>query len=356
MLYFVFTTGRCNLRCTYCGGSIPPSLVPWEVRYSVDALKSFLSDDPDPVIAFYGGEPLLNPSFIETVMDSMEARYVIQTNGLLVKELGDEYWRRMEAVLLSIDGREHVNDYYRGRGVYRAVLEAAKWLRKVGFRGDLIARMTISERSDVYEDVVHLLFLGLFDHVHWQLNVIWSPPWLSFDEWASSYVRGLRRLRDLWLRKASEGKVLGVVPFLAVISALLGLKTISSPPCESGINSVAILTNGKVIACPIAFDAPWAYLGDIFRHKPNDLIGKVKIGEPCTSCSYFPYCGGRCLYAYKERLWGEEGFRKVCSLTKALVDALREVVPEVKRLLRRGIIREEDLIYPPFNNTTELIP
>ncbi|MCD6095876.1 MAG: radical SAM protein, partial [Thermoprotei archaeon] len=117
MLYFIITTGRCNLKCRYCGGSFPPELVPWEIQYDIEELNSFISQDPDAIIAFYGGEPLLNAKFIEEVMDYVQAkRFVIQTNGLLFKKLKKNYWLRMDAVLLSIDGPEEITDYNRGKG------------------------------------------------------------------------------------------------------------------------------------------------------------------------------------------------------------------------------------------------
>jgi len=352
MLYFLLTTGKCNLACKYCGGSFPESLVPYRVQYSISDLKKFLTGDKNVVIAFYGGEPLLNPEFISKVMDEVPAkRFVIQTNGLLIDNLKDKYWRRMDAVLLSIDGRREVTNYYRGEGVYEAVVKAAEKLRGKGFKGDLIARMAVSERSDIYLDVTHLLSLGLFDHVHWQLDVVWSNRWRDFDGWVEkSYKPGISKLARLWVEKALEGEVLGIIPFLGVSKAVL-TGGIPAPPCEAGINAVAINTNGKVLACPIAVDVKWAVLGDI-RENTFKTIRRFKgIGEPCTSCSWFKYCGGRCLYAHIERYWGEEGFRKVCEIT---IHLIKEVVKALTAL--RGRIDLKKLIYPEYNNTTEIIP
>lgn len=74
----------------------------------------------------------------------------------------------------SIDGRREMTDYYRGEAVYKRVVDAAAWLKSIGVEADVIARMTVSERSDIYKDVLHLLSLNLFDHIHWQLDVVWS--------------------------------------------------------------------------------------------------------------------------------------------------------------------------------------
>ncbi|RLE58465.1 MAG: putative peptide-modifying radical SAM/SPASM domain-containing protein [Thermoprotei archaeon] len=357
MLYIVFTTGKCNLKCKYCGGSFDQAIVPWSVKYDPGLLKNLIEKDNDAIVALYGGEPLLNIPFVEWILENVRAKhFVIQTNGLLAKSLDIKYWKMFDAVLFSIDGREEITDKYRGKGVYRRAVENARWLRENGYEGDLIARMTVTEDSDIYLDVKHLLELGVFSNVHWQLDVVWSDRWKAFEKWRdANYIPGLKRLKELWVKEASRGKVLGIAPFKAVVSqSIWGVY--KGLPCGSGQESVSILTDGRVVACPIAVYEKWAQLGQLGKVGYVDLIDRVLIGEPCRSCPYYRYCGGRCLYAYKERLWGEEGFKKVCKATKAFIEIVLETVPRFLRLLDEGIISKEELYYPPFNNTVEVIP
>ncbi len=357
MLVFILTTGECNLECSYCGGSFPLWRVPWRERYSLEELKQSLEGAENLAIAFYGGEPLLNVRFMEKVMDEVEAEhFIVQTNGTLVEKLHPDYWRRMDAVLLSIDGVREVTNYYRGMGVYERVVEAAKYLRRIGFEGDLIARMTISRRSDVFRDVKHLLELGLFDHVHWQLDVVWSERWRGFREWVeTSYKPGIAKLVELWMSELKKGRILGLVPFLGILQRELFNRNVA-PPCGAGSESVAISTDGRILACPIAVDVKWAELGVIGRNRVTDVVGKVGIKEPCTSCRFFKWCGGRCLYAHKERLWGEEGFQEICEVTSFTIMEILERKKEILKLVEEGAISLEDLNYPPFNNSTEIIP
>ncbi|MFP3160530.1 MAG: putative peptide-modifying radical SAM/SPASM domain-containing protein, partial [Vulcanisaeta sp.] len=89
------------------------------MNYDLGLLKRLIEADDEAVVIFYGGEPLLNPGFIMRVMDNVRARrFGVQTNGTLVNLLPRDYWRRMDVVLLSIDGREEVTDKNRGVGVY----------------------------------------------------------------------------------------------------------------------------------------------------------------------------------------------------------------------------------------------
>lgn len=355
MIVIVTTTGLCNMACGYCGGSFDPTLVPERESYSLDDLIEFIVER-EADVAFYGGEPLMNPKLIKEVMDSLSSRdwtgrFVIQTNGTLIGNLPGSYWLRFDSILLSIDGRPQTNDAQRGSGNYLRVIEAAVALREIGFSKDLIARMTVWEGTDIYEDVTHLLELGLFDHVHWQLNVIWSDRW-NFEEWAErSYIPGIRRLSSLWIEEMRRGRVLGLAPFLGIMRATI-YGDLPSPPCGAGTESFTVLPNGKVIACPIAVDSKWAYVGEL----NGGVLNEVRLDEPCKSCAHFKYCRGRCLYAYMERLWGERGFHAVCEVTRRTIDEVIKWEGEVRSLIQSGVIAPESVYYPKYNNTIEVIP
>lgn len=353
MLLIVHTTGECNLKCDYCGGSFPPHLVPWRVQYSLDELRRFVRDVEHLVVAFYGGEPLLNPKFIMEVMDGIDAEhFVIQTNGLLIQRLPEDYWRRFDTILLSIDGVKELTDRHRGRGVYTAVLKSARWLMDIGYSGDLVARMVVTEDTDIYRDVTHLL--SFFDYVHWQLDFVWSDRWVDVKGWLeNSYKPGLKRLMKLWIEKMRKGSVLGIAPFQGIIKRIK--EGGPAPPCGSGVNSFTVSTDGRILACPIAVQERWAELGRLDELRLNSLGSKV-VREPCTTCEYFRECGGRCLYTYREKLWGEEGFKLVCEASKYIINLVRSSLGEVERLVGSGIVDWNAILYPPFNNTVEIMP
>lgn len=356
LLFFILTTGKCNLHCRYCGGSFPEDRVPYDITYDFDLLKEFVEKDPEATIAFYGGEPLVNPKFIERVMEFINAKhFVIQTNGLLFEGLGRQFWNKMDAVLLSIDGRKEVTNFYRGDGVYERVIETAKLLRTMGFRGDLIARMTVSERTNIYEEVLHLVGLKLFDHIHWQLDVGWSTLWEDFIGWCKmKYMPGVKALIDFWKRKLQTGKVIGLVPFLGILQRIRSERK-EGLPCGAGKDTFAIMPNGEVLACPIAFDVGWAKVGSIYHNTPSDLL-RVEVGGSCKICKYFRICGGRCLYMNKEHLWNEEHVKMVCEITKFTINEILDCSNFVEDLLEKGIISHDQLDYPKFNNSTEIIP
>ncbi|MEM1598654.1 MAG: TIGR04084 family radical SAM/SPASM domain-containing protein [Pyrobaculum sp.] len=356
MLWFLLTTGACNLACRYCGGSFRERDSPWIPRVSAKDVAEFLSKaDGRPTVFFYGGEPLLNPKYVAEVMDLMPtARFGIQTNGTLVKRLPPEYWRRFATVLLSIDGPREVTDYYRGAGTYDKVLEALRWLKEeVGCRCKIIARMAVSKRSDIYRDVTHLLSLG-FDAVHWQLNVVWTDEWgpQEFLKWAEErYLPGVAKLRDLFIEEAERGRALGIVPFLGIYRALL-VRPYDWVPCGAGRYSYAVNTDGRILHCPIAVSEKWANAG----HIKIGITNGVRLKDKCLNCEYRHVCGGRCLYTHYEEYWGEEGFDAVCKVTKATIKILEEAAPRLKSLIQRGVLPQEAFNYDPLADSTEVIP
>ncbi len=356
MLYIIFLTGVCNLHCRYCGGTIPEEVMPFEISYGIEDLQKYIVRDAEPVVAFYGGEPTLRLNKMMELMDHIPARkFVIQTNGFYLHKIPESYLNRLDSILISIDGPREVTDFYRGNGVYNMVIDRVNKIRPY-YHGDLIARMAISQESDIYRDVMHLLSLP-FDHVHWQLNVVWAPDdsWGDFDEWVrDSYNPGISRLADWWIEKLKGGKIPGIVPFQGVIKRMLFNET--GLPCGAGRDAFAITTDGRVLACPIGGEYEWNNLGTIWDSTPDKLRNSVDVDEPCKSCDIYPVCGGRCLFANKERYWGMDGFYKICGTVRHLVREMERARGVIEDLIEDGIYRKEDFYYPPFNNTTEIIP
>jgi putative peptide-modifying radical SAM enzyme len=360
MNYHIILTRRCNLNCIYCHGGeeTGPDA---EVQYTLDELEEFLKKDNDPQLMFYGGEPTLRINLMTEMMDRFpDARFMLQTNGLLLNRIPEVYVHRIHSILVSIDGRESVTDGYRSEGVYKRVLENVRWLEQIGYEGDVVARMAVSEQTDIHDDVRHLLDMRdpAFKHVHWQLNVIWDAEgnWSNFDSWVNrSYNPGISRLVNEWVSKMDEGVVEGIVPFIPLMNTIL--KDDSSKLwCGSGLDTFAIHVDGSIGICPISPDWAFSIVGNIWDTHPSELRDVMPVDEPCPSCDEFNICGGRCLFANKQRLWGQDGFDKVCDTVKWLISCLRNVTPRVQELVESEKLSLIDFCYPEFNNGCEIIP
>jgi putative peptide-modifying radical SAM enzyme len=327
-----------------------------EVGYDVEALRALVEKDDDATVAFYGGEPLLRIPLIQEMMDRIPARrFVLQTNGLLLHRIPEAYLHRFDTILVSLDGRPSVTNAHRGRCLQEKVMANVGKISG-GFSGDLIARMTITEDSDIYEDVTYLLSNG-FDHVHWQLSAIWSPEgsWIDFARFVEErYNPGITCLKEHWLREMAQGRVLGIVPFQGVMTRLRTGAT--GLPCGAGRDAFAVTTDGWVLACPIGPEYEWnriARLGDV---DPANLKDRLNIEGPCLTCEVADVCGGRCLFANREGRGEKEEFDQVCRSVKHLVQEMKDARLRVDTFIDAGVVTREQLEYPPFNNTTEIIP
>ena len=181
MHYFILLTDECNLCCEYCRGKIftidscidheynsesagcessdsravsvnIDEDLPCDFAPPLETLYNFLRQDEDAILTFYGGEPLIRDDLIRQIMDNAPVKeYIIQTNAVLLNRLEPRYVNRFKSIFASIDGDRKTTDANRGEGVYDKVIANLKDAVRNGYRGELIARMTVSEVCDIYE-------------------------------------------------------------------------------------------------------------------------------------------------------------------------------------------------------------
>ncbi|MDK2974845.1 MAG: hypothetical protein PWP08_1216 [Methanofollis sp.] len=371
MYYYLILTDACNLCCSYCRAkdfeeSDPPeravavdAAIPSELNFDLADLYRFLGEDPDPVLTFYGGEPLLRADLIREVMENAPpCRFMLQTNGLLLDRLKPGIVNRFSTVFVSIDGDERLTDAHRGAGVYRRVMDNLETIVGNGYAGELIARMTVAEDTGIEAAVLHLA--GARDHpfssVHWQIDADFWGDWShrNFARWAEeSYNPGIRRLVARWVREMETGRVLRWYPFLGCMADLLAGRT-SCLRCGCGYANYTIMTDGTIVPCPCMVGMREWYLGRVGAISP-DRLPAVEVGEPCTSCDLAGFCGGRCLYSNILRPWPVEGRRVVCETVRNLHDALSDALPAVRRLVDAGVVSTEDFAFERYNGC-EIIP
>ena len=375
MFFHVILTTDCNLQCRYCFGESMDDFdedfgdfeldynLPRKAGYNVVYLEKFCKKDPDCVLTFYGGEPLLNAEYLRQVLDNVEAKhFMIQTNGQLLDRLEPEYVNRFHTILVSIDGQEALTDYYRGKGVFRKVIDNVKLITKNGFQGELIARITVMEQTDINEQVKWLLDNGefSFSSIHWQLNAgFWGNDYArrDFRCWShESYMPGVEKLAHFWVdQMAEKGVVLRLYPFLGIANSLLLDKEPSLMRCGGGWINYAIQTDGYIIPCPTMWGMKKYYLGHIAETDPLQLKKVFVSDAPCNKCNVLGVCGGRCLYANITKRWSEEAYNGVCQTVRSLVNNVIEELPRIKHLIGDGKVSLRDFNFLKYNGC-EIIP
>jgi putative peptide-modifying radical SAM enzyme len=398
MLYHIITTPECNLCCAYCcekAFSEPEKKKsifkfisePQNPTYSLEELNSFLLKDKDNIenkkegitLTFYGGEPLLNTEFIKKLMDfypkknnlklneklnsdsdskANVTRFMMQTNGVLLNKLPKEYVNRFHTILVSIDGDKKITDANRGEGTYDKVISNLNFITKNGFKGELIARMTIEEPVNAFDCITYLAKNKdfSFKSIHWQLDAnMWQDySKRKFSKWSKEYNLQITKLSNWWINQLKKENVIRLYPFMGILDSILnGEKYFLR--CGSGVGNFTITPSGMISVCPIMTGVKSHYLGSIKTAIPDKLPFKIKIKEPCTSCDYFDLCGGRCLYSNLEPAWPSKGVKEVCGTVIHLIEEMKRIAPQLKKLIDKKIVSKKSLEMIKYNGA-EIIP
>jgi uncharacterized protein len=376
MFFHVILTSDCNLQCKYCFGESLDDFdedfgedievdynLPRKLNYDLDLLDQFCRQDPDCVLTFYGGEPLLAADKLRQIMDKVKPKhYMIQTNGLLLDTLEAKYVNQFHTILVSIDGEEALTDHYRGTGTFRKVINNLKLIKQNGFNGELIARMTVMEQTDIQKQVKWLLNNNefSFSSIHWQLNAgFWGNDYQrrNFEEWAkASYVPGVRQLVHFWVDQMEKnGVVLKLYPLLGIANSLLHEEKTCLMRCGGGWINYAIQTDGYIIPCPTMWGMKKYYLGHIRDANPLKLKQLFVDQSPCVKCPILNVCGGRCLYTNITKRWSDNAYSKVCGTVEQLIESVAAEIPRIHMLIKEGKLKLEDFDYLKYNGC-EIIP
>lgn len=276
----------------------------------------------------------------------------MQTNGKLLHLLPEKYLKKIDKILISIDGNEKRTDYNKGQGTYKKIIENIKIIKNKGFKGELVARMTLSF-PDIFSQAQHILKLNEFSSIHWQIDAGFYKNDYNFEEFekfVKEYKKEISKLLDFWIEKMKQEQVLKIYPFLGIFESLYYKKP-TKLRCGSGYANFTITTSGKLSACPIMNSVKDFYCGDI-KHGIKKQIHCI---EPCTKCKHFKICGGRCLYSNHAKLWPKKGQEQICKTIIHLITEIKKRLPEIKKLIQKNKIKEKDFEYEKYFGP-EIIP
>ena len=183
-------TDACNLNCRYCAygefyNDYAPrenKMMPLSVAYTlIDYLAALwsssqnMSANRNVYISFYGGEPLLNMTFIESVVSYIKNRqyphrsfiFTITTNALLLHRYLDYLVEHDFNLHVSLDGNEY-NTSYRvdkaGNEVFKKITENVDFVqkkypeyfeKKVSFAAVLHNRNSVGDIYDFFKKRYH---------------------------------------------------------------------------------------------------------------------------------------------------------------------------------------------------------
>jgi organic radical activating enzyme len=203
----IIPTRQCNLRCSYC----PTVKDGWPSLSTADALTAidqFVERFGSGNIKLFGGEPLLEPELVRSVIDAADARPEIARVVLCTNGIGlDRQWlrelamRKKVVIALSMDGRP--DDHRRFRRSLPDVIDSYDHI--VGLLPEVAeaARVVVTQvippatAAQAARNFEHLLSLGFWRfkflpafYVRWRDDQI-AALRTSFREMAAT-------VRDRW--------------------------------------------------------------------------------------------------------------------------------------------------------------
>ncbi len=330
-LHIVVVTSNCNLKCVYCQVSAPTSakcdMDNATAKVVVDRILESPSDSY--IIEFQGGEPLLNFSTVQYIIEYSESlaasrgkriEYSLISN--FTRSVTAEKLRYLIAhnvsICFSLDGPQELHDANRGVGYPGAFEELVRsldlyrseWLAQKDGQIPLSALMTTTRRSlsehkaiiDQYCSLglrkISLRPLTPLGNASDNADKIDYSPREFFDFWCASieYIIELRRngtdINDFYLE-------LALTKLFGNESGFMDLRS----PCGAAYGQITYNHDGGVYSCDegrmidgddffIGAIAQQS-LGSILRSPDAAAIVESSISEQyyCDYCAFKPYCG-----------------------------------------------------------------
>jgi MoaA/NifB/PqqE/SkfB family radical SAM enzyme len=269
----------CNCRCNICDYWREPyrSRPPMTLA-TARAMAEKLRPIAPLAMCLVGGEPLLHPDLIDLAAPLAKAHYLdLVTNGwYMTKELAKELYRTgFSEIGVSIDyASADLHDAQRGvKGLFDKAMAALEILRANRVRPDQRVRMISVVMDDNLESIEPLSEICRRLGVKHNLTLCvcgrggGKPP--------GDLRQTVATLKEIQRRR----------PELLILPGYLeGIAGQGRGPCRSGLNLMAIDSQGQVLRCLDRHETP---VGGLAEGKLQDLLNGLRLlagRERCDDC------------------------------------------------------------------------
>jgi selenobiotic family peptide radical SAM maturase len=252
-------------------------------------------------VSFTGGNPFLYPHFLELYRAASE-------RGFSIGILGNPTERGKTEQLISIqkpthfqvslEGLEEQNDFIRGKGHFKRVLEFLRVLKELNIFSMVMLTLTKSNMKDIiplaeilneHADRLHFNRLSMVGE---GANLV-LPDKEDYLEFLNSYEKAIQKYPVLGLKD----NMLSILWYQRRFEPFGGCTTFG---CGAAFNFLAVLSDGEVHACR-KFPSP---IGNIFHQSITEIYDSPQAQRyragctACHSCNLHPVCGGCLAVAY----------------------------------------------------------
>ncbi len=310
----------CNLACKYCFAEEGEyhgrrALMSFEVgKKALDFLIANSGSRRNLEVDFFGGEPLMNWEVVKQLVEygrsqeelyNKKFRFTLTTNGVLLNDgIMDFCNREMSNVVLSLDGRQDVNDRMRpfrnGKGSYDLIVPKFQKFAKERAERDYFVRGTFTRNNlDFSGDVLHFADLG-FEKM--SIEPVVAPPEEDYairEEDLPQIMEEYDKLAVEYIKRQKEGR--GFTFFHFMLDLNQGpcvAKRLSG--CGSGTEYLAVTPWGDLYPCHQFVGNEEFLLGNVDEGVTNSAIRdefklcNVYAKDKCRDCFARFYCSGGC--------------------------------------------------------------
>lgn len=306
---------NCNLRCLHCyQENHKPVCIEYNKLENIyNQYKELLKKlNMRGHINITGGEPLCNPYLFKILdlikEDSDNISFSILTNGTLINEKVAKKIKSYNPyyVQISLEGSKKTNDFIRGKGTYKKIAKAIKYLKKE----NIFTSISFTATHLNYKEFPKVVKFA----EKYNVDNVWSDRYiplggsidnnliLTYNETNEYFkIMAKERLRlNNKKNKKTNVSMNRALQFKEINDIAYG--------CTCGDTLLTVMENGDLVPCrrmPI-------FIGNLFKNNMYDLyknneilkdLRKKKIPQDCKDCEHSKGCRGglKCLsYAIKK--------------------------------------------------------
>lgn len=281
-------TDDCNLRCKYCkfGGTYegarthsPKSMSYEVIDEGIKLIKKYYKNKETLIIAFYGGEPLMEFEKIKYIVQKIKSLYkdvnfTFTTNGILLsKKIFSFLVKHDFSLNISLDGSKKIHDSNRvtktGKGTFDIISKRINGIkeidinyfnRKIGFNVTIAPPYNLIELVDFLEGITNInqqVFLDFVDPYgtnyfdNFDMRIENEKLTIQFEQLMNEYI--ILKTKNIWnLRAKLLGDFFGSSLLELDDRYMYPLETSQISPngtCFPGLTNLFITTKGKLGMC-----------------------------------------------------------------------------------------------------------
>jgi uncharacterized protein len=350
---------ECNLNCAYCFagqgnyGDGDRGLMPLDVgKKALDFLIAQSGTRRNLEVDFFGGEPMLNFDVVKELVaygrmrekeTGKQFRFTLTTNGAFLNEGNIPYiHKHFDNIVMSLDGREEVNDRMRGTGTYADVLPKIRAMSKARDTASHYVRGTYTRYNlDFAADVLHLADMG-FDYL--SVEPVVAPPDADYalreEDLPALFAEYEKLAEAVWERNQNGAGIRFFHFDINMESGPCIAKRVTG--CGAGSEYLAVTPKGRLFPCHQFVGDDAFCLGDLdVGIRDTERVDSftrchVAAKPTCAVCWAKYYCSGGCMAtAFYATGTIMEPDKTSCALMRKRIECALYLAA------RRGLIKEK---------------